>query len=133
MSPATVLTFDGIKQPVAEWALDYGIAPAVIVARLERGLSVEQAITKPMVTAPGQKLNDAVFNRYIRRRYPAHAGLITFNGKSMNVGQWAKHTGVNVTTLRARLADGWSAQRALTTQPGAQGRRRPGGSPTLRP
>ncbi|TGU87725.1 hypothetical protein EN794_050545 [Mesorhizobium sp. M00.F.Ca.ET.151.01.1.1] len=65
MTPATVLTFEGITQPVTEWALDYGIAPAVIVARLERGVSVEQAITTPMVTARGQKLKGEHLESYI--------------------------------------------------------------------
>lgn len=52
----TELTFDGTTQPISEWALDYGITPAVIIARLERGLSIEEAITKPMVVARGQRL-----------------------------------------------------------------------------
>jgi len=65
MTPATTLTFDGIKQAITEWALDYGIAPAVIIARLERGLPVEEAITRPMVTARGQKLTGKHLDRYI--------------------------------------------------------------------
>lgn len=65
MTPATMITFDGITQPVTEWALDYGIAPAVIVGRLDRGLSAEQAITTPMVTARGQKLKGEHLDSYI--------------------------------------------------------------------
>lgn len=59
------LTFDDIEQPITEWALDYGVTPAVIIARLERGLSVEQAITTPMVTAPGQQLTGKHLDSYI--------------------------------------------------------------------
>lgn len=75
MTPATSLTFDGIEQPVTEWALDYGILPAVILARLERGLSVEQAITTPMVVAPGQTLPDKCVQDHIRSQRAAEREL----------------------------------------------------------
>ncbi|WP_311028215.1 hypothetical protein [Mesorhizobium koreense] len=65
MTPATMIAFDGIEQPVTEWALDYGIAPAVIIARLERGMPVAEAITKPMVAARGQKLSGEHIDSYV--------------------------------------------------------------------
>lgn len=52
------LTFDGITQPICEWALDYGIPAATIMARLHQGMSVEKAITKPIRTRPGVTLDD---------------------------------------------------------------------------
>ena len=44
MTPATILEHDDIKQPIVEWALDYGITPAIIIGRLERGMSIADAI-----------------------------------------------------------------------------------------
>ena len=58
------LTYQGITQPVVEWALDYGIPSALILTRLKSGASVERAITKPMTAKPGDKLdNDAFYGR----------------------------------------------------------------------
>ncbi|MDZ7874359.1 MAG: hypothetical protein U5N27_15240 [Rhizobium sp.] len=50
MTPASILEHDGISQSITEWALDYGITPAIIIARLERGMSIADAITTPMKT-----------------------------------------------------------------------------------
>jgi hypothetical protein len=48
MTPDTKLEFNGVKQPISEWALDYGIMPVVIIGRIRRGWNVEDAITTPM-------------------------------------------------------------------------------------
>lgn len=117
------LTYDGTTQAIGEWALDYGIPPAVIVARLERGLSVEQAITSPMVTAPGQRLKDKSFERYIGATYPPNVSLLSHAGKTMTISAWARHLGIRTATLRCRLDDGWSVERTLTT-PVARRRKR---------
>lgn len=112
MTPATVLTYDGVTQPISEWALDYGILTAVIIARLERGLSVERAITKPMVTAPGQKLiahkrpAQTLPNRKPNERY-------AFNGKSLTMSEWATEIGISRSALLRRLQR-WPLERALT-------------------
>ena len=45
---STMLDFDGVSQPVSEWALDYGITSKVICARLRNGWTIERAITEPM-------------------------------------------------------------------------------------
>jgi hypothetical protein len=43
--------------------------------------------------------------------------LITFNGKTLNVSEWALEVGVSRDTLSSRLRLGWSVERALTTPP----------------
>lgn len=40
--------------------------------------------------------------------------LLTFNGETLNVTQWAEKTGIYVWTLRSRIQLGWTAERALT-------------------
>lgn len=49
------------------------------------------------------------------RRYPAR--LITFDGKTLCVKDWAALTGLSTFTIRYRLNRGWSTERALTLAP----------------
>lgn len=41
--------------------------------------------------------------------------MLTHNGKTLNVAQWAEELGLKRTTVYARLKLGWSIERALTT------------------
>jgi hypothetical protein len=41
--------------------------------------------------------------------------LLTLNGVTKCVGEWAVITGINYTTLKERLRRGWSPERTLTT------------------
>lgn len=56
MTDCDMLTIDGVTKPIVEWALDYGIYPNVITDRLERGWSVDRAVTTPMIATPRQRL-----------------------------------------------------------------------------
>lgn len=150
MTPATILELDGIKQPIKEWALDYGITPAIIIARLERGLSIADAITTPMRTGyRGQKLVSRDMEAFIRacsrrqefeRRKIAAANhaanvrrssrssrnvakvrssgrnvlMLSHQGETLSLLEWAERTGLNAVTVRARLYAGWEIERALT-------------------
>lgn len=40
--------------------------------------------------------------------------LLTFNGKTQTVAQWADETGIGYQTIRARMNMGWSTEEALT-------------------
>ena len=43
--------------------------------------------------------------------------LITYNGKTQTMAQWAEETGIKYTTLRARINQyHWSIERSLTTK-----------------
>ena len=42
------------------------------------------------------------------------ARLITFNGETMRVVEWAERLGLNEYIIRSRLKYGWSVERALT-------------------
>lgn len=44
-----------------------------------------------------------------------HPHLITFDGKTMHVSDWAKHLGIPRAALAMRLCNGWSIDRALMT------------------
>lgn len=130
MTPATILEHDAIRQSITEWALDYGITPAIIIARLERGMTIADAITKPMkVGHRGQKLASLDMERFISRlAKPSverpkkvavrlrHRQTYTHAGKTMTIPEWSAHTGVKVATIRFRLHSGWTFGRAIDPQ-----------------
>jgi hypothetical protein len=43
--------------------------------------------------------------------------LLTFNGETLNIGQWSKKLGMKNGTITNRMDSGWSVERALTTPP----------------
>ncbi|GAB9248272.1 hypothetical protein [Bradyrhizobium diazoefficiens] len=49
--------------------------------------------------------------------------LIEFNGEARPLFDWARRTGISSDTLAKRLNMGWSAEEALTTPVGKQGRK----------
>lgn len=51
---------------------------------------------------------------YTRNRY------LTLGRRTMTLDAWAEETGVNATTITARLGRGWSEKDALTTPPGSR-------------
>ncbi|MCF6370978.1 hypothetical protein LXM96_19270 [Rhizobium sp. TRM95001] len=116
---STVLQFGGISQAVSEWALDYGITPGIIIARLQSGVSVADAITTPMrVGFAGQRLpkfHKQQIGRLKVRPNATKANLHVHDGRSLTLGQWAKAYGMTKGTLRSRLRGGWTLEEALTT------------------
>lgn len=42
--------------------------------------------------------------------------LIEYNGKCMNIAQWANYLGISYKMLSERIRRGWSTERALTTE-----------------
>lgn len=127
MTPATILEHDGIKQPIKEWALDYGITPAIIIARLERGMTAGDAITTPMkvghasqrlpVFSPKQKPSAR------KRNGGTPARTYTHNGQTLTVAEWSSLTGLRKSTIGARLRKGWSIEQTLTRPRSARGKR----------
>lgn len=105
MTPETILEHDGIQQPIMEWALDYGITPAIIIGRLERGMSIADAITLPMQTGfRGQRL--PVFNTMQITTKPKPIGEThTANGETKTTAEWAAYIGVSKTTLTKWLRE----------------------------
>ncbi|MET3925990.1 hypothetical protein [Devosia sp. 2618] len=114
----TMLTHDGITQPITEWALDYGIYPAVITDRLARGWTASRAITAPMVAAPRQRL-DAQHMRGLtiaprRVRAGSNARRFEHDGRALTVREWSIVCRSSVTTINCRLKRGWPIANALT-------------------
>lgn len=121
MTGNDLLTHAGTTQPVNEWALDYGIYPAVILDRLARGWPTERAITMPMVTAPNQRLDHthlpglAALQRKGAVTGPT-AQVYHHDGRSLTVQQWSAATGIKPSTMHRRLRKGWPMHMVLRTE-----------------
>lgn len=116
MTPETILEHDGIQQPIIEWALDFGITPGIIIGRLQRGLSIADAITTPMKTGhQRQRLpifsKEQVNSRSRNTVTPTH----TVNGITKTIVEWAEGLNLSVSSLQQRLAKGMPLEVALTT------------------
>lgn len=112
----TMLTHDGITQPITEWALDYGIYPGVITDRLASGWTTERAITTPMIVAPDQKLNPDHMPSLPKRARtaPRQPLRYEFEGEALTAREWAERMGIEPYVLRQRLRIGMELGDALT-------------------
>ena len=100
MTSETIIAFDGVEQPIAEHALDFGIPASRIILRLNAGWSIEAAISRPVSIATGiepRRKQDQKPTRSRKASYHTHAG------RTMTRTEWAKHFGVNRTTIRHHL------------------------------
>lgn len=119
----THLTIEDVTQPIAEWALDYGVPASLIRSRLRRGWSEERAVTEPMIVRQGEKLPaDAMVDESVAT---SSSGSIAFDGITLTITEWAHRIGVKPNTLRMRLANGWPLERALLLPTGCDGQRKP--------
>lgn len=132
MTPATMLEHDGVKQSIAEWALDYGITPAIIIGRLERGEAIANAITAPMkVGHRRQRL--PIYSRKQMASPQRHGQnsnserrsigtTYRHDGRWLTIAEWSDVTGLKIVTIRARLYAGWDIGRALSAPTDRNGR-----------
>lgn len=100
---AVKLTYDGRTLRVSEWSKKTGLGEKCIRERLKRGWTVEQALTE----RSGQR--DKVRQR-----------LLTLNGETRNIAQWAKKTGLRRNCIEKRLQLGWSIEDTLTIPAGGK-------------
>ncbi len=93
-----LLTHDGETKTLVEWAEKTGLCAGTILSRIRRdGLSVSEALT-----------------RSVDRGRRCSNNLLTLNGRTQSITNWANELGVLRATLSARLKAGWSVQRTLT-------------------
>jgi len=88
-----VYTINGITKNATEWARHYKMSPDTLIGRLNRGMTIEEAIATP-IKAPE---------------------LYTINGVSKNVIEWCKEYGISESTVRGRIIEGWDPIKAITT------------------
>lgn len=91
-----LLTANGETLHITEWAARIGTTCTIISGRLDRGWTVERAVTTP----PGKS-----------GRIPQ---LYSCNGEQLSIDQWAARLNTSKVTIRQRLKHGWSLELALT-------------------
>lgn len=88
---------DGLSMTAAGWARHLGCNYSVLSRRLNSGMSIAEAMAIPIVN---------------------NIKLITYNGKTQSMTQWANEVGIAQQTLQNRLGRlGWPIERALTAKP----------------
>jgi len=92
-----MLTIKGETKPLAEWAEIAGVKYWTFYRRIKvYGMDPEEALEK---ASP-------------ERTYKKHKLMV--NGVTKTPAEWARETGINYTTIRARLKRGWSPEDAVT-------------------
>lgn len=102
--------YNGHFKLVSEWAAEFRLEPSTLRRRLDKGMSMEEALKPPRPKKPngqGRKKGG--------RKGPAPM-LITAYGKTQELRQWAKQYNMKSTTLWARLKQGWTIEHALTVE-----------------
>ena len=130
---------------IGQWANIYGVPSERVRARVNLGWTLERALTEPStlqtITYRGQTLTLAQWSdktglpvTTIRQRvkygWPPAAvlttparfrstnnadAILTHNGETLPIEEWAKRLGIKPHSLRNRLRKGWSIEEALTT------------------
>lgn len=141
------LPYQGKRLPIADLEKHHGFSPGVIYSRLAHGWSEEDAASLPkqqIATLEHQGLTLTVKEWALRLDVTSHTirwrikhgwpiekvlapnaneRLITFNGRTLNLTEWAAHIGISVRTIISRLyQSGWDVQKTFTTPVQKSGR-----------
>lgn len=89
-------------EPFYEWAMNNGYTDRLTLDRKDndKGYSPDNCRWVTMKEQENNRRN----NR-----------LLTYNGETKTISQWANDTGIKYTTLYRRITNGWTAESALTT------------------
>lgn len=107
----TDLTIEGVTQPIAEWALDYGIPADLIELRLQAGWTPKDAVETEM---PITTRALAQHRRHLRDGSPAKR--YQANGRNLTLREWSYKLGISEKTLRSRLSARWPYERVFTSR-----------------
>lgn len=94
------ITFNEETMSISAWARRIGIDDAALSSRLRRGWTLEKALTTPPL--PPSMGGGAI--------------LLTHDGETMTLQEWARRLAIQPATILARIKKlGWSTEKALTT------------------
>lgn len=99
---ARMVTFNGETKSVTDWAEEYGLPPKLLMKRLYRGDSFENAVAKPITNSLKERANNMKSNR-----------RVFYNGEDLTVTQFAEKYKVSRFKIYHRLDRGWSVEEAL--------------------
>lgn len=75
------LTHDGRTQCLVDWAIELGIKPRALRARLDRGWTVEQALTIPLAPLPARSKIEPIDERMARQPFGTLTNLRRTEGR----------------------------------------------------
>lgn len=84
-----LLTYNGETKCLTEWARGIGVDPKTLYYRLKQGWTLEKALTTTATPARGRKVR-----------------MLTYNGKTLCLKDWARELGIGTDTLRDRINRG---------------------------
>jgi hypothetical protein len=88
----TLLTYNGITKTVTQWSDYIGLCPSNLFHKITRGQNIEQILTKQQI-----------------EKY-------TYNGKTLNLAEWAKELNMKYNTLRCRIrVYKWTVEKSFST------------------
>jgi len=90
------LTYNGITQTLTQWGIEYDLSTTCIRLRLNKGMTVKEALTTPTETW------------VINTNY-------TIDGNTKTVKEWLLEYNIKYKTFLARYSSGWDIVKAMTT------------------
>jgi hypothetical protein len=100
---------DGKEQSASDWAEEYSLTRNTLLARIDRGWSMERALNTPQGMRRG------------RGSSQTKDRLITYKGREQTIAQWAEEFELSVSTMADRVFNGWSMERIERTPQGSRG------------
>lgn len=91
-----LLTFKGKTQTLTQWAEELNLTTSAIIARLNRGWTIENTLTTPLV-------QNEVY--------------ITIDNETHTLGEWKRIKGYGYGTISTRIRRGWNKIEAVITPP----------------
>ena len=110
-----LITINGVTKLAVEWAEEYGLSRSLLYNRIRYGWRGERLLI------PADRIGNQP-----ERRTPQR--LVTINGVTKGLTEWARETGLTHATLRGRLCEGWPEE-MLLAPPGSSRFRLPGYDP----
>jgi len=98
------LTHNGETKNVAEWAREKGMGVSTLIGRHHSGMPLEKAL--------GDKVHTNAKERARNRKSNV---LVTYDGKTQCMIEWAEEINIPVKTLWHRKSLGWSDEKIVTT------------------
>lgn len=104
------ITINGETLTATQWAERNGLSPHTVIGRINNGWNLTEAATMSVKDAIRRHTLKSSKSRKTNR-------VITFNGKTQILSDWARDLGMQESSLGHRLDSGWSLEKALTTPP----------------
>lgn len=97
---------DGKTQTLGEWCRELGLPYLRIYMRIERGMTFEEAISKPEGSLAKP------------RKPSSRERLITIGGRTQTLHAWCLERGVSYNRTLKRILRGWEAEKAIDAEAG---------------